>query len=384
MTAISPKRLNEPAIEDYAFINLMFHGSVFGFAAENGEYPMGDIELRSKINDKYFDWPSEVTAETLSILNNMTDQTFEGLCAILQFKSDDFVVKTKADLKSLCELRKSRYKASEENELADYRDEQLVPVVLFNCEMTKNTHWGNLTKLYNGSAPDQQEAIDHYLNRYHGHSLDRLLSYAGKSIDVPDVFRETSEIKEHAGNTYLFSKDMDKWLREDRFHQQYRVDVSIGASKLTVIMATAPTLKLAVAKATLLAISGDLLDSNRVEVIRSGVPVFHAEVEKYEVEQDDLPAPMPRAKLRWDFANIGPDKKNLESAKNMFALAKQDYETEGAHETMAAHMEKLQALAESSKPPIPSHVLLKTVLDVEKKLKLQWSKVYRLEDDLGM
>jgi hypothetical protein len=90
VTSISPKRLNEPAIENYAFINLMFQGSVFGFAAENGEYPMGDIELRSKINDKYFDWPSEVTAETLSILNNMTDQTFEGLCAILSKQKPTF------------------------------------------------------------------------------------------------------------------------------------------------------------------------------------------------------------------------------------------------------------------------------------------------------
>lgn len=384
MTSISPKRLNEPAIQDYAFINLMFQGSVFGFAAENGEYPMGDIELRSRINDKYFDWPSEVTAETLSILNNMTDQTFEGLCAILQFKSDDFVVKTKADLQSLCELRKSRYKACEENELADYRDEQLVPVVLFNCEMTKNTHWGNLTKLYNGSAPDQQEAIDHYFNRYHGHSLDILLNYAGKSIDVPDMFDESFESREHAGNTYLFSKDMDKWLREDRFHQQYRVDVSVGVSKLTIIRATAPTLKLAVAKATLLATSSDILDSNRLEIMRNGIPVFHAEVVKYEVEQDDAPGLVPKAKLRWDLTNIGPDKTHLVSAQKIFALAKNDYETAGAHKLMEDHRQKLQDLSESFKPPIPSHVLLKTVLDVEKKLKLQWSKVYRLQDDLGM
>lgn len=383
MTSKSPRQLTAPKLEDYPFVTLMFRNDVNAFVAADGGNPMGDPELHGAMSETYFDWPSKIAPETLAILSTMTDATFNGLCSVLCPKYDDFAVKSKADLRELAERRQQYVKPDPEDGLGHYTLEQLESYLLFGSEYTRNVHWGNFTKLFNTCAADQQQAIEKFFDRYHGQGLDVLLSHAAKPIEIPEILKENFEAREHAGNIYHFSEEKEKWLREDRFHQQYRLDVTIDGSSFTFLRASAPTLRQAVVKATALALAGSDGIMGRVEILQGGVPVMHAEVIYSEKVVDGAPAPVPTAKLRWDFTNIGPEKKHLKANKRFNAMAANDYKSDSAKKELLDAAERLDALIDA-KPPFPSHVLLKTVLDVEKKLKLQWSKVYRLEDDLGM
>lgn len=383
MTSKSPRQLTAPKLEDYPFVTLMFRNDVKAFVAADGGHPMGDPELHGAMSETYFDWPSKIAPETLAILSSMTDATFNGLCSVLCPKYDDFAVKSKADLRELAERRQQYVKPDPEEGLGHYTLEQLESYLLFGSEYTRNVHWGNFTKLFNTCAADQQQAVEKFFDRYHGQSLDVLLLHAAKPIEIPEILQEKFEAREHAGSTYHFSEDKQKWLREDRFNQQYRLDVTIQGSSFTFLRASAPTLKQAVTKATALALSGSDGIMGRIEILQGGIPVMHAEVIYLEKVVDGAPAPVPTAKLRWDFTNIGPEKNHLKANKRFNAMAANDYKSDSARKELRDEAERLDALI-NAKPPFPSHVLLKTVLDVEKKLNLQWSKVYRLEDDLGM
>lgn len=383
MTSRSPRQLTAPKLEDYPFVTLMFRNDVNAFVAADGGHPMGDSELHGAMSEKYFYWPDKIAPETLAIISTMTDATFEGLCSVLCPKYNDFAVKTKADLRELAEQRQQYVKPDPEEGLGHYTLEQLQSYLLFGSETTKNIHWGNFTRLFNESSADQQYALEQFFDKYHGHNLDTLLAHAAMPIEIPEIFEETFEAREHAGNTYHFSADKDKWLREDRFHQQYRLDVTLAGSSFTFLRASAPTLKLAVVKATALAMAGIDGSLGRIEILQGGVPVMHAEVIYSEKVVDGAPAAVPTSKLRWDFSNIGPDKSHLRANRRYSLMAANDFKSDAAKQELLEHGARMERLIDA-KPPFPSHVLMKTVLDVEKKLKLQWSKVYRLEDDLGM
>lgn len=379
MTTKGPRQLNAPKLEDYPFITLMLRNDVNAFIAADGGTSMGDSILRSRIGETHFYWPSDIKPETLDILHGMSDHTFEGLCSALGPKYDDFAVKSKADLFDLAERRQRYVKPDPDEGLGDYDLDQLQSYLFFATEISRNIHWGNFVNFFNTSSVEQQQVIEQYFSIYHGQALDTLLAHAVMQIEVPEILQEVYESREHAGNTYHFSKDMGKWLREDRFHQQYRVDVTMQGSSFSFIRASAPTLKMAIAKATCIALDFDEnLVMGRVEILQGGVPVMHAEM----VYSERAPAADVSCKLRWDFENIGPDKTHLKNNQRYSELSANDYKGE-AKKDMQEHAAKLKALIEA-KPPFPAHVLQKTVLDVERKLKLQWSKVYRLEDDLGL
>lgn len=384
MTSKSPRHLTAPKLEDFPFITLMLRNDINGFVAADGNTPMGDPILHGKIGETHFWWPSDIKPETEDILHGMSDDTFEGLCSVLGPKYDDFAVKSKTDLYELAERRQQYVNPDPDEGLGEYTFDQLQHYLFFATEVSRNIHWGNFVNLFNRSSVDQQEVIEQYFSIYHGQDLDSLLAHAAKPIVVPEILREEFESREHAGNVYHFSKDMDKWLREDRFHQQYRVDVSLQGSSFSLIRASAPTLKQAVAKATCVALSFDSDPPiGRMEILQGGVPVMHAEVVYTENKVHGAPGDVPSCKLRWDFENIGPDKIHLKQNKRYSDLSVNDYKDDGAKQQMLDHAARMQALIDN-KPPFPAHVLLKTVLDVERKLKLQWTKVYRLEDDLGM
>lgn len=383
MTPKSPRQLTAPKLEDYPFVTSMFRNEVHAFVAADGGHPMGDPVAHGQLAEQYFDWPDKISPETLAILRTMTDATFEGLCSALCPKYNDFAVKTKADLLELAEQRQQYVKPDPEEGLGHYTLEQLQSYLLFGTETTKNVHWGNFTRFFNGSSIDQQNAIEQFFDKYHGHKLNQLLAHAFLPIETPEIFKETLEPREHAGNIYHFSEDKGKWLREDRFHQQYRLDVTLAGSSFTLMRASAPTLKMAVVKATSLALAGIDGSLGRIEILQGGVPVMHAEVVYSEKVVEGAPAPAPTSKLRWDFSDIGPDKTHLRANKRYSAMAANDYKSDEAKKELLDHAARLERLIDA-KPPFPSHVLQKTVLDVERKLKLQWSKVYRLEDDLGM
>lgn len=383
MTTKSPRQLTAPILENYPFITMMFLNDVQGFVAHDGESPMGDPTLRGRLAETNFDWPSAIKPETIAILGNMSDATFQGLCSVLGPKYGDFAVKTKADLHDLANQRQQYVKPDPDEGLNHYTHEQLQSYLMFGSECSKNIHWGNFVSFYNDAPDGQQALINQYFDVFHGQDLDVLLAHAVMPIEIPEAFRETFETKEHAGNAYHYSEDKGKWLREDRFHQQYRLDVTLAGSSFSLIRASAPTLKLAIVKATALAMAGGDNTIGRLEIFQAGVPVMHADIVHSEKLVDGAPAPVPTSKLRWDFNNIGPDKSHLKKNKQYSAMAINDYKEESAKQEMHGHIAKLDELI-AQKPPFPSHVLLKIVLGVEKKLKLQWSKVYRLEDDLGM
>lgn len=380
MASRKPSQLPFPALSDYPIISIIFAEKVTGFVAHDGNVKFAEVGLRSKIASEQFNWPSEIQVNRLAPLEAMTEETFERMSSILKIKCEDWPIDRKVDLE-LYSQKRSQYVVAQENGRDPFTRDQLEAYFLSKASFAQNIHWGQLASLYNESEPDQKEAIFEYFDKYHGLELEKLLSYKAQTVLIPGSVCEEYQTRDHNGETYLFSDGKGKWLRNDRFYQQYRIDITIENSHASYLLASAATLKEAVVKATLFvqAYEGFVDNCGRLEIYQSGVPIIHAEI----LEIAPSGAEKHSGKLRWDFENIGPDQKHIEGMKRYCKLATNDNDNKPEVQALEADITRLDALI-SATAPIEKARLLSTVLDVEKALGLQWNKVYRLENDLGL
>lgn len=378
-----PSKLKAPALSDYPFISLVFAERAGGFENSEGKVVIPEMGLHTKIGEKLFDWPSAITVQTLAPIEAMTDATFSALCSILRPKHGETQIDSKLSLALLSEKRRQYVKPDEENGLADFSFDQLQAFTFFEAELSQNIHWGNLVQLYNESDRGQQEAIYQYFSIWRGMELETLLAHKAHEIAVPSAVQESFETRHHAGNDFIFCNERQKWLRDDRFYQQYRLDVSIDGSSASFLLSSAPTLKQAVAKATAYVLSGMAGHVGRIEIYKSGAPVGHAAVRHTAVPAKDGQPATKKSKLKWSFDDVGVDIAHIDALKRYWKLAKGDYQHPAEVAAMEADIERMEAL-KAGTPPISSEQLASTVQEVEKAMGLQWSKVHRLEEDLGI
>jgi hypothetical protein len=348
MTDTRPNHLAPPSLDAYPFIDILFHRlDVFIKHAYNEEH------FDPRYSDKafanaYFTSPLEVIPYRIEPLLAMTDQTFERLCDILEpIDSDGQAYRTKA------ELAASIAGIEHPEDTDGHHAAMLQTAVLHHSTLSSNIHWGRLAALYNESTLDQQEAISGFFTRVRNRSLEDLMMVPPPTFALPASLHEDFEAKVEQDMRYLFCSTRQKWLREDLHHNRYRVEGFNAAKGQIFLLATAPTLAQAIAKLSIYTQSIKPQSFNMSEfcVLLDGKYVAGGEFKR---ELGKNPQPFVSAlkrtvNIRW---NLEDDVWDVEPDEYLPRITKADF--------------------------------TKLLFATEKALGLQWSKVRKLEDELGL
>lgn len=357
-------QLTQPAVQDYPFISIVFHGDSTGFKTPDDFDVAGNPRQRPKIIESHFGWPGDIKIAQLGPYEAMTDETFAGLASILCIKCENQEIKERSDLQYLA-YKDSHYYIPDEQNHGPYSPTQLEVYLLARATFTKNIHWGNLVSLFNRSAEDQQQAISQYFEKYHGLELEPLLAFKAKTFELPESMQTEVETKIHEGINYHYSEVLQKWLRDDRYHQQYRVDIVNDVYR--TLIATAPTLPQALAMVIKHFEENKYpLDFEHCEILQGGLRIAMATLESrtHNIALSDF---NPRlVKPVWLLDNLGAEK---EIAEKKTELCLTD--------------EQVEAITKYTTPIIKND-FIRTLFSVEKAVGVQWSKVKHLEDELGL
>lgn len=318
------------------------------------------IQLKHSVDDR--NWPTKdgdesflagrfndvrnVDFYSIAPIQSMGDNTFEHLCRLLQPTYNGNPITTKASLLSeAAKLLSLKYRHA-----TDVIPDQAQAYIMAWAPLTKDVPWNQVARLYNESAPDQQDALHRFFAQCRNRSLDVLMAIEEPQIALPEGFQREFSSRVVDGITELYSDEQSAWIRDDLFHQQYHVMAYHRSTVTHFLLATAPTLDLALAKATsytLEALGSKL--SDMMLITRGDTYVACADFQQITPAKGMSEIRKSPRKLRWDF----------------------DYKGEADGE-------------ELDEPPVPKDQLRSLVYSVEKSFGVQWAKVDRLEDELGL
>lgn len=358
--------LKIPNLHDYPFISGVFSCKIFGFTNAQGQSVNLDATRIQRLKDTVFKSPGHVKEKQLAPMKAMTNQTFESFFGLLKPSINSKSIRSKADLESLSAIEHSHHTLNDEPFTLD----QMASYLLFGAKLSPNIQWAKVAKLINECEPDQKEAIHKYVEEYKNCNLRWPFRLNPKIIELPESLQERFESKVQDCDTYLYSESLQKWLRDDRFHHQYQVEFMTKIGFKRTLAATAPTLSQAIAKASVFVLEGGYeYEFSHCRIRQNGLPVADANVLLRNREDDKLidRAKCPK-KLIWQTEHLG---------------FKQDYIKNVIIRDGGATQSQVNSMLKNY-TPITEKAFIKTLYAVEKALGLQWNKVARLEDALGL
>lgn len=338
-----PQRIEPPSLAAFHFISKVFHESK-GYACgiahlqHDTPYQYDDMEFSQ---NNYF-WAKGVGISQIAPLDAMSDDTLAHLFSIIGVIIHDKLIETRDDLINVAVT-----------EMEDPEDiyhiegctlDQLQSFLLYHAKQDMNPHWIELAEFYNSLAQDQQHAVSLFFSDCLNRPLDDLLAVPGPEQELPAVITKDLETHTQDGKHYAFCEIDQHWFRDADLNEKFVVTgvVKHNVADRRLLIATASTLKEAVAGASLYTHNMKTEDAIReVEIKYMGKVLAAAKVESPSMWSLPFPHIERPAKLNWDRENAGTDK-------------------------------------------ITSQQFFKTLLETEKLLGLQWSKVQKLEDELGL
>jgi hypothetical protein len=373
MSARRPARMTVPSLENYPFINVMFHKDFAGFTDATGEARAPDVDSFDQMAGNFFEHPASVQNEQMAPIQAMNDATFNALFGLLKPSIYRYDIRTKAELEAAALTKMPKGVEDEEDDYGPFTFEQLQAYMIFKADKSTNVQWAKVAALYNESTPDQQEALLQYFLNHHDIDLPDLLETTGPAITLPKCVIEEFQTKTKNGDTYHFSELKQSWLRDDRFHQQYRIDIVLTSLNARYLVGGAPTLDQAIAKASLSVIGDEYAAGRwRVDILRFADPVAHADV---------IAGKGMLTKLKWNLDQMGADASYVEGIKEDAERSLNTFRSEEAK--IMANIERLEGLV-GTPPPVSRKDFSEALWRVEKALGLQWAKVHDLEDALGL
>lgn len=367
MSTRRPSKLAIPELSNFPFINNVLSPEPVSFRMANGELFEPDREINQSSMERYFVSPGDVQQAQIAPIKALSDDTFKTMFSLLGPSSFGVPIESRDDLEQLAtsEHWKLIYNAADNHD--DFCLDQMCCFLMFHAKLASSIQWNKVADLYNSSEPGQQAAIYEYFRQYIDFDLKQLLELTASPVDLPSAFDKTFESREHNGDIYLFSDGLKEWLREDQFHQQYRVNLKISGATTKQLMATAPTLELAVAKA-----SAHVIQTQNArgywycEISQGGMVLATANIEWMHKELDKRQKGSDGIKLKWDLGSLCIQKEFVRKIQENGLNAEQI-------KSMVKHT-----------TPIKKDAFIKTLFAIEKALGLQWSKMYRLEEELGL
>jgi hypothetical protein len=322
MSRTLPTYITPPALEAYPLITarLIYSNPNIDLLGDDQSCPYDDAFDRA------------------SILTAMTGPTFSRLSGILKLRLNDTAITSKSQLSTLAHRNADLYA------IKNSRAHQIAANLLGDLTIEKYLHWGDLTSLYNESSPDQQRAISDYFKYFQGRTLIKLLNEQAPAFELPANAEAEFLSKTENGQTFLFSDIQNAWLRDDVFHRQFVIK-AVRSDLDKDIITCAPTLDLALFKATAFTLAlGRETHYIALQVQLNGKLLAGATTAYAKGYQSPM-------KLTWNLGKVGL---GLE------------------HKKISAHEGDINA------------TFTDTLLAAEKAMGVQWSKVRKLEDELGL
>lgn len=326
-----PSKIEAPSTGDHLFIRLKYERRKVGRPGDTeSSLPANNDE---EFAQHHFYNPASVMYEQAIGLSHLSDSTFEALCLATKPKYFSNQILTKNDLFALAAKEFEFYNEDEEDNGHASLD-QIASYLLFKCRRTEEVQWGNIADLYNSSTQDQQQAMAYYFDRCENRDLLDLLATRAPAFEMPGALQEAFVSKKEGMETLTFDDESGEWVRNDLFDNRFEAYLR-DTEHFSTLIGTGPSLQAALAKAT-----AHVRDSNepamkKLMIIRSHQVLADGDIEYRNC--NDLSLPVGKPTITW-----------------------------------------------TPRPPQDPQSLTKTVYSVEKALGIQWAKVRRLEDELGM
>jgi hypothetical protein len=384
MTSNRPDSLTVPSLEAYPFIDaLHFHHNV----SFKHNVLQQDLIPSSKQDEEfqtlYFDCPAYISDPQVAAVQALSDETFTQLFKILEVRTFGVNIETRQDLERVAAANLGRFNAEDD----PFTIDQLQTYILAGALTTNDIHWAKLAELYNASEPDQKEAIHQYFLQCQNRNLSDLMDTPALEIALPESLQETFQSKEMDGQTFLFNETKQQWVREDIFSRQFTVSGFHRSTKTHSILASAPTLRQAIAKATVYtekARGG--MASDLVVLREQGKYLAQGEMKMRDKHEDDcdimelLVAPQ---KLKWNFEQLGQDLGHLKIKEEKLREEIRRCHDENTVSQLKEQINEIELKLDRT-VEVSEVEFTKLVFAVEKILGLQWNRVSRLEDALGL
>lgn len=333
-------RLVAPPFSVYPIVNYQYlsltslaDSKVMCFAGENFD-PIVNKHIEATLSTT----PSAVRKRQVAPLAAMSDETFRRLALILNFVIEDKLVDSKRGL-AVAAIHQMPGILDLHGEGPDkYTQDQLQTYLLLRARDSFVIHWGALADLYNESTDDQKDAILSLFSETLNRSLKMLMSYR-QNVLIPDMPEPACETQVHGGLTYSFSYLTQEWLREDSMQNRFNVEARIVQS--SEFIAATPTLEQAIGYA--------IAYIQRENDTYNGLPFF----DRIAIEFDGELVAVARI-----------EKSNYESADSGRKLKWND-------STFPNEL-------------FPKKTFLAAAQKAEADFDLQWTKVHRLEEELGL
>jgi hypothetical protein len=376
MSTSRPARLSPPSLEAYRFINIMFRRDLIGMAHHQIEHYPLIANDRAFSRDNYAA-AHQVRLDQIAPLKAMSDNTLDRLLWIL-----------KPNLYGKDMSSKDKFEQEMASFYENFQDEKTPPSIdqvrsfgLHKAKLAHQTHWGQVTELYNESAPDQQEAIHRFFKNCLNRDLVELLATPAPEVKLPASFQEQFPSQTENGDTCLWSKVEQKWLRDDMHHQAYEVKIYYrGSADPDRVIATAPTVSQVIALATIYVNDSDL---SNVGGTRLTIYLHDQELAMADVETVGELCSSAKVKLNWNLEKAGIIYTgNLETLRDNMATQMENCSPVIAAGLAGDHNKLCHQIAMYSRENPQSFA--KKLIAIERALGVQWSKVNMLEDALGL
>lgn len=300
----------------------------------------------SKVGDEEWDvedWPGMIGDDLIEAFDAVDTAVMSNLLGILQPETRGFVVKNVEDLKLCTQNNKAAFaeECAEEN-IDGYSDDHLQALFLHQATFPKHIDWRSMARLFNESKSTEQNHIDWFFWEFHRTNIEKLFSHKGLDLPVPDVLVAKNETRKDGDETFIHCQVENVWLRDDEFHRQFRISSTEIVFNMQTTIGYAGSLDEAIAKASLYA-------------IRQGDPF-----------------------------------KKLDAIGNLTIVGgrpmKVRIHLDGCLIVDADHKSQNNSLqwGNCTSNKITDREFKKTLYATEKLLGVSWSKVYHLEDALGL
>jgi hypothetical protein len=339
MSSTSPNHITPPSVEAYPYIRLLYenldchHPDEHKDSERVGPHVVADIDF----DDSNQNGPHKIDTTIMAPLAAMTGETFEALCSVLKPKFQNEIITSRDNLADMA--RREYGNITEASHPAS--TDQVMSYLLLSARVNRYVEWARLADLYNASTDDQQEALYQYFSIVKNRDLAILLATQAPAIDLPPAFDKPLQTRIENGEKQAFDVAKDRWLREDFVINQFEV-YGVDSYHRDLLISTAPTLELAIARAIQGAINfkGTLA---HISLAQLGQFVATGEVKFTSGNHPHVKDKDPR--ITWRHADLRPKNDQGGITKTEF---------------------------------------LKTLYATEEALGMQWSKVSRLEDELGL
>jgi hypothetical protein len=384
MTPNRPDSLTVPSLEAYPFINAVhFHHNVEFMHNVQQQDWCPNSKQDGEFRARHFEWPAHVSDPQVASVQAMSDETFTRLFLILEARAFGEDILTKADLERIAVSNMGRFHDEDE----PFTIDQLQAFILAGALTTNDIHWAKIAELYNAAEPDQKEAIHQYFLQCQNRNLSDLMDIPALEITLPESLQETFQSKEVDGQTFLFNETQQQWVREDIFHRQFSVSGFHRTNNTHFLLGSAPTLQQAIAKATVYVESARGARTTDLIVLREqGKYLAQGEfktIGNFDNNDDLFELLMAPQKLKWDFQQLGEDVGHLSIKREKLRDEIRHCKNESIASQLKEQYNEID-LRLNKTVKVSEKEFTKLVFSVEKALGLQWNRISKLEDALGL